>query len=240
MVKYEVIAIDELVPNVYNPNRQSEHEFQLLLLSIKEHGFTQPILALRELDAQGCHVIVDGEHRWKAAKELGLVTVPVAFVGLDEGRRRVATMRHNLARGIHNMEIEAQLLQELKQAGIDLSAALLMDDVEIDFIEKVDGDDVMDVPLVEVEEEEGRLILAGRKDAWRVGGSELVREREQAVGDVKQREVRALRVEDSLFFSLRLIFLAEEKMLFDVVLGEDWLRGLVDLCAWAQARDLHV
>lgn len=56
-LKIEYVSVDSIRPNDYNPNRQSDHEFELLLKSMQEDGFTQPIL---------CHksrVFVDGEHR---------------------------------------------------------------------------------------------------------------------------------------------------------------------------------
>lgn len=42
------VAPDALKPNSYNPNRQSEHDFDLLLRSIQEDGFTQPIIAQQD------------------------------------------------------------------------------------------------------------------------------------------------------------------------------------------------
>jgi len=66
------IPVNELQPNEYNPNRQSDHDFELLCRSITEDGFTQPILA-----QSSTKIIIDGEHRWRAAKAIGMTTIPV-------------------------------------------------------------------------------------------------------------------------------------------------------------------
>ena len=53
----EYAPIDSIKPNDYNPNRQSEHDFELLVRSMREDGFTQPIIA-----QSGTRVIFSGEH----------------------------------------------------------------------------------------------------------------------------------------------------------------------------------
>lgn len=120
--------IDWLKPNEYNPNRQSDYEFQLLLKSIREDGMTQPVLCLPNGQ------IVDGEHRWKGCKELGFTEIPVVIVDMSEEQRRVATLRHNLARGSHDIELEADVLRDLQKLGALEWAqeALQLTDIEVD------------------------------------------------------------------------------------------------------------
>src|SRR3954464_7927057 len=60
-LQIEYVPYDSIHPNTYNPNRQSDHDFELLLASITEDGFDQPILVHRE-----SREIIDGEHRWRA------------------------------------------------------------------------------------------------------------------------------------------------------------------------------
>ena len=63
----EYVPTDTLFPNAYNPNRQSDREFELLMKSMEEDGFTQPVVAQAKTKQ-----IVDGEHRWRAATRLRL------------------------------------------------------------------------------------------------------------------------------------------------------------------------
>jgi hypothetical protein len=126
-LQVEHVAPAELKPNSYNPNRQTEDEFQMLLASMREDGFTQPILCMPD------GTIVDGEHRWKAAQELGYETVPVVRVSMTEAQRRIATMRHNRARGQDDTAAVAELMLDLEKLGaLDWAQeALLLSDEEM-------------------------------------------------------------------------------------------------------------
>ena len=76
----EYVPIADIHPNEYNPNRQSPREYELLLRSMEEDGFTQPILVQR-----GTQRIVDGEHRWRAAHDLEHVAGAGRVCGDDAG-----------------------------------------------------------------------------------------------------------------------------------------------------------
>jgi hypothetical protein len=126
-LQIEHVVPSELKPNSYNPNRQTQDEFQMLLASMREDGFTQPILCMQD------GTIVDGEHRWKAAQELGYETVPVVRVSMTEAQRRIATMRHNRARGQDDTAAVAELMLGLEKLGALEWAqeALLLSDEEL-------------------------------------------------------------------------------------------------------------
>lgn len=127
VLKVEYMPIDWLKPNIYNPNRQSEQEFSLLLKSITDDGMTDPVLCLPD------GTIIDGEHRWKACKQLGFTEIPVFKADMDDTKRRIATLRHNLARGSHDPELEAGVLKDLQKLGqLDYAQeALQLSDIEI-------------------------------------------------------------------------------------------------------------
>ena len=110
-LKVEYVPVSELKPSLYNPNRQTDYEFEMLKASMQEDGFTQPVLAMQD------GTIVDGEHRWRAAKELGYKTIPVVKVSMTEAQRRIATMRHNRARGQDDPSQVAELMQDLEKLG---------------------------------------------------------------------------------------------------------------------------
>lgn len=124
----EYVDTDSIKANSYNPNQQSAHDFQLLLLSMREDGFTQPILCQKD-----SREIVDGEHRWRAGRELGMTQVPVVFVEMTHEQMRIATLRHNRARGSEEPDLVAKLLHEL--ADLDVlqwtQDSLLLDDAEL-------------------------------------------------------------------------------------------------------------
>lgn len=111
-LQIEYVEIDSIKPNSYNPNRQSERDFELLCRSIREDGFTQPIVVQRQT-----REIVDGEHRWRAARHCGLKEIPVAFTDMTMEQMRIATLRHNRARGSEDLELASQVLRDLREVG---------------------------------------------------------------------------------------------------------------------------
>lgn len=108
----EDVPIDSIFPNNYNPNRQTDREFQMLKNSIKEDGFSQPVVVLR-----GTRTIVDGEHRWRACNQLGFKTIPVVFVDMTAVQARISTFRHNRARGSEDTELSTKVLKDLRSLG---------------------------------------------------------------------------------------------------------------------------
>src|SRR6187401_1390804 len=63
--------IDQLVPNARNARTHSEDQVDQIAASIKEWGWTTPVLASDD------RVIIAGHGRVRAAKKLGLSEVPV-------------------------------------------------------------------------------------------------------------------------------------------------------------------
>lgn len=111
-LQIEYVKPDSIYPNAYNPNRQSEREFDLLCSSMTEDGFTTPILVHRKT-----REIVDGEHRWRAAQRLGLSEIPAVFVDMTSEQMRISTLRHNRARGSEDIELTIRILQDLRTLG---------------------------------------------------------------------------------------------------------------------------
>jgi len=139
-LKVEYVPIDSVKPNSYNPNRQNDRDFQLLLRSMREDGFTQPVVVQKST-----REIVDGEHRWRAARELGMTEIPVVFVEMSAEQMRIATLRHNRARGSEDIELSSQLLRDLRELGALEWAAdsLMLDDKTLDRL-------LSDVPVPEI------------------------------------------------------------------------------------------
>ncbi|MGW7505897.1 hypothetical protein ACWGIR_30850 [Streptomyces albidoflavus] len=129
---------DALSANSWNPNKQAPPEFRLLKTSILENGWTQPIVA-RPMD--GSLEIVDGFHRWSVAadKEVSALTgglVPVVVLPpTDPSTARMATVRHNRARGTHHVLGMADIVASLLADGLSheqIGKRLGMDHEEVD------------------------------------------------------------------------------------------------------------
>jgi len=111
-MKVEIVDIDWLKPNDYNPNRQTDDEFEKLKKSIIENGFKQPIVVLED------GTIVDGFHRWKACRDLGMPQIAVVKTNLDDVQRKLATIQFNEARGNEDMELLSAMMRDFEALGV--------------------------------------------------------------------------------------------------------------------------
>lgn len=108
---------DELTPNNYNPNSVAPPELTLLKTSIKEDGWTQPIVINPDM------TIVDGFHRWTVSghKEIYQLTegyVPTVMLQpLDREHQQMSTIRHNRARGRHGVLQMGRIVKDLLDGG---------------------------------------------------------------------------------------------------------------------------
>lgn len=111
------VSVDKIEANDYNPNHVAKKEMELLQLSIKSDGFTQPIVVWERED--GIYEVVDGFHRHKVGKyKLGMEELPVVVVGSDRtgrGDRISSTIRHNRARGKHKVDSMSEIVVELSK-----------------------------------------------------------------------------------------------------------------------------
>jgi ParB-like chromosome segregation protein Spo0J len=115
------IPIDEVHANDYNPNAVAPPEMKLLEHSIREDGFTQPIVAWRD---NGIYEVVDGFHRNRVGRETEDIKLrmkgylPLTVINEsreDRGDRIAATIRHNRARGKHQVNAMSEIVVELKR-----------------------------------------------------------------------------------------------------------------------------
>ena len=112
------VDVKLIFPNDWNPNEQPEIVYQSLKKSIQQYGWLQyPVL--REYVAN--FQIIDGEHRVKAAKELGLEKVKCLVLGTLENPvskedAMILTQLLN-TRGQDDVLKRAALWKELKTSG---------------------------------------------------------------------------------------------------------------------------
>jgi ParB-like chromosome segregation protein Spo0J len=133
---------EKIIPNHYNPNKVFTPELKLLKLSITEDGWTQPIVLNPD------YTIVDGFHRYtvsgdKDIQDLYGSAVPCVFVKLqDDNHKMISTIRHNRARGKHNVILMSTIVGDLYRQGlsvIDIQKRLQMDKEEVRRLLEVRG-----------------------------------------------------------------------------------------------------
>jgi ParB-like chromosome segregation protein Spo0J len=119
----QAVPVEKIQANSYNPNAVAPPEMKLLYLSIKEDGYTMPIVCYYLKDDDR-YEIVDGFHRYcimlkyKDIYERENGKMPVVVIEKDISNRMASTIRHNRARGSHSIELMNNVVSELVQAGM--------------------------------------------------------------------------------------------------------------------------
>ncbi|MDN5863470.1 MAG: ParB/RepB/Spo0J family partition protein, partial [Salinisphaera sp.] len=105
------IAVDELRSGAYQPRTEIDPEaLESLAQSIRAQGVIQP-LVVRPQD--GHYEIVAGERRWRAARLVGLATVPALVREVDDEVAMAAALIENIQREDLNPLEEAAALARL-------------------------------------------------------------------------------------------------------------------------------
>ncbi len=146
---YNIIAvpIDKIQANNYNPNTVAPPEMKLLYESIKNDGYTMPIVCYHD-SAEDKYIIVDGFHRYRIMlehediyeREGGML--PVSVINKELDQRMASTIRHNRARGTHDVELMSSIVKDLHELGRSdawISKHLGMDKDEILRLKQITG-----------------------------------------------------------------------------------------------------
>ena len=164
------VPLDKIVANNYNPNHVAKREMELLYQSIKEDGYTMPIVCYYD-SAADKYIIVDGFHRYsimclyKNIQEREGNCLPVSVIDKDINNRIASTIRHNRARGKHEVELQANIVAMLKD-GWDEKRIMKELGMTLEEVQRLLGltgiaSEIKDVPY----SVEKQIIEAGEDDA---------------------------------------------------------------------------
>ena len=143
----QAVPIEKIRANAYNPNRVAGPEMKLLYRSIKEDGYTMPIVCYF-LPDEDVYEIVDGFHRYTVMKKHKDIydrengCMPVVVIEKDISNRMASTIRHNRARGTHDVELMSRIVGELVESGMSdawIAKHLGMDVDEILRLKQITG-----------------------------------------------------------------------------------------------------
>jgi hypothetical protein len=114
LVKRELV-----IANTYNPNAVSSDKMELLQQSVLDNGFCFPIVTIWD-DADGVFVIIDGFHRSRIGSDefLDFDYLPVVVLSHDMTKRMAATVQFNKARGVHAIDLDADVVRSLIEQGL--------------------------------------------------------------------------------------------------------------------------
>ena len=126
MAELKKIPVNQLRENSYNPNKLTGFKYDALVKQIaQEKEVVQPLLVrfnplknsegITEL-ALNAYEILDGEHRWKAAKQVGLTEIPCMVIEANDNRARAWTLGMNNIRGKPDDLLLADVLRQLSES----------------------------------------------------------------------------------------------------------------------------
>jgi ParB-like chromosome segregation protein Spo0J len=143
----KLVPSEQVKGNDYNPNVVAPPEMKLLEFSIRKDGVTMPIVAAKDPYA-GDYVVVDGFHRTTVIQNREDIRESlggyIPLVELNKGvqDRMTSTVRHNLARGTHQVELSAKLVTALTKhhwSNERISQELGMDPDEVLRLKQITG-----------------------------------------------------------------------------------------------------
>lgn len=111
---------EQIVANNYNPNSVASKEMHLLYTSVKEDGYTQPIVTVWDEQLQK-YVIVDGFHRNLIIRRYSDIDkrcsgkLPIVVINKNIDDRMASTVRHNRARGSHSVDGMTNIIYNMMQ-----------------------------------------------------------------------------------------------------------------------------
>lgn len=132
-----LVRRDLVVANNWNPNSVSPDKMALLRESILSNGFCFPVVAIWDRDAAS-FVIVDGFHRTTIGGPdwLDLDYIPVVVLEHDMVARMTATMQFNRARGVHQVDLDAEVVRKLIEQGVSEEEVAVKLGMELDAVHR--------------------------------------------------------------------------------------------------------
>jgi ParB-like chromosome segregation protein Spo0J len=138
-----LVRTELIVANQYNPNFVSSDKLHLLAESVVANGFCFPIVVIWDDDQQK-FVIIDGFHRTTIGGPdwLDFDYLPVVVLTHDITQRMIATVQFNKARGVHQVDLDAEVIRKLIEQGLseaDVAARLGIDEESVHRYKQITG-----------------------------------------------------------------------------------------------------
>ena len=115
----KLVPRDLVQANNYNPNHVPKDKMELLKQSILDNGFCFPIVTIWS-EEDGKYIIIDGFHRYTICQPewLDIEQVPIVVLEHDISKRMAATIQFNKARGVHQVDLDADVVRSLLEQGM--------------------------------------------------------------------------------------------------------------------------
>jgi ParB family chromosome partitioning protein len=131
--------------------------------SINRFGMIDPVLVRPLPGGEDSYQIIDGEHRWRACKDLGHEEIPVVIIDVDEPTAKRLTITMNELRGDADPILLSEMLANLKKE-LDVEDLLSTMPYTADQLENII--DVASIDLDELANRDITLPGEGEEDDW--------------------------------------------------------------------------
>ena len=121
MTQMAEIAIDKIIPNPTQPRTQFDEEALAELAdSIKQLGVIQPITVKKSGEQ---YIIISGERRWRAAKQVGVERLPAYIRDVDDENLHAMALVENIQRqDLNAIEIALGMKRLIEECGLTQEA----------------------------------------------------------------------------------------------------------------------
>ena len=143
----------------------------LLIQSVRQHGILEPVI-VRRLD-DGQYELVAGERRIKAAREAGLVEVPIVLHELDDQQALQVALMENLQRQDLNPVEETEAVLDLLALSLEIDTKEVVSILHQMFNAKQRGQELNQNVLIQLEKIESVLSKIGKFNAGTFRSSRL-------------------------------------------------------------------
>lgn len=131
-------AIKRVKPNTWNPNRMSEYQIESTREGMKADGWIAAYALLvwgKDDKGKRQNIIIDGEHRWRIASELGFTEGPMVFIdGLTQEQAIEWTIKFDAKRGRFD---DVALADAIRMIGTDDAGLAFRLGIEDDAFKKL-------------------------------------------------------------------------------------------------------
>jgi ParB-like chromosome segregation protein Spo0J len=182
----EVVSLDTIHLYPENPREMEASQFERLKKSIIEYGFIDPLIVNKRTHEsftadEKKPTIMGGNMRYRAAKELGLTEVPIAWIDVDKNKEKILNIALNRITGKWDIGKLEKMIFDLSNDDLKLDLDLTgledwelklynpAEDVDAEDIEKIIGTDEKPTYVLkivfgdEAEFEKASRILGGDK-----------------------------------------------------------------------------
>ena len=163
--KHSIAKVDNLIPYALNSRTHSEEQVAQIAASIREFGFTNPVLVDEDNN------LIAGHGRLLAARKLNMSEVPaITVTGLDERKRRALVIADNKIALNSDWDIDA-LKVELEDLASDFGELMgFSQDELVELLKQPDSGLTADDAVPEAPEQH----VTVKGDVWNLGNHRLM------------------------------------------------------------------